>query len=103
MKHHPHFRALLAVPGAERLAYGARMLTEGGLRSLPQFHFPGGANDGEGAFFSHSHCALSDAPPLPAPSTPAHERNRRRAYAFIATQCTARLPAVEASTTRGDV
>ncbi|KAJ6521389.1 FAD/NAD-P-binding domain-containing protein [Mycena vulgaris] len=43
MKHHPHFRALLAAPGAERLAYGARTLTEGGLQSLPQLHFPGGA------------------------------------------------------------
>ncbi|KAJ6619199.1 hypothetical protein B0H10DRAFT_1189012 [Mycena sp. CBHHK59/15] len=43
MKHHPHFRALLSSPGAERLAYGARTLTEGGLQSLPQLHFPGGA------------------------------------------------------------
>ncbi|KAJ7692938.1 hypothetical protein B0H17DRAFT_1168966 [Mycena rosella] len=43
MKHHPHFRALLSGLGAERLAYGARTLTEGGLQSLPQLHFPGGA------------------------------------------------------------
>ncbi|KAJ6536511.1 hypothetical protein DFH09DRAFT_931199 [Mycena vulgaris] len=43
MKHHPHFRALFTAPGAERLAYGARTLTEGGLQSLPQLHFPGGA------------------------------------------------------------
>ncbi|KAJ7621656.1 FAD/NAD-P-binding domain-containing protein [Mycena polygramma] len=41
MKHHPHFRALLA--GGERLAYGARSLTEGGLQSLPRLDFPGGA------------------------------------------------------------
>ncbi|KAJ7179749.1 FAD/NAD-P-binding domain-containing protein [Mycena filopes] len=43
MKHHPHFRALLSSPGAERLAYGARALTEGGLQSLPRLDFPGGA------------------------------------------------------------
>ncbi|KAJ7080923.1 FAD/NAD-P-binding domain-containing protein [Mycena belliarum] len=43
MKHHPYFRALLSSPGAERLAYGARTLTEGGLQSLPQLDFPGGA------------------------------------------------------------
>ncbi|KAJ6617104.1 hypothetical protein B0H10DRAFT_2034748 [Mycena sp. CBHHK59/15] len=44
MKHHPYFRALLASsPSTERLAYGARALTEGGLQSLPQLHFPGGA------------------------------------------------------------
>ncbi|KAJ7106520.1 hypothetical protein C8R44DRAFT_714895 [Mycena epipterygia] len=43
MKHHPHFRALLGAPGAERLAYGARALTEGGLQSLPRLDFPGGA------------------------------------------------------------
>ncbi|KAJ7253222.1 FAD/NAD-P-binding domain-containing protein [Mycena rebaudengoi] len=48
MKHHPYFRALLG-PGRgdeeppERLAYGARALTEGGLQSLPRLHFPGGA------------------------------------------------------------
>ncbi|KAJ7270712.1 FAD/NAD-P-binding domain-containing protein [Mycena haematopus] len=41
MKHHPTFRALLA--DGERLAYGARTLTEGGLQSLPRLHFPGGA------------------------------------------------------------
>ncbi|KAJ7435031.1 FAD/NAD-P-binding domain-containing protein [Mycena galericulata] len=43
MKHHPHYRALLSSPGAERLAYGARALTEGGLQSLPRLDFPGGA------------------------------------------------------------
>ncbi|KAJ6560788.1 hypothetical protein DFH09DRAFT_1316402 [Mycena vulgaris] len=47
IKHHPHFRVLLGAPGAERLAYGARTLTEGGHQSLPQLHFPGGAKDGE--------------------------------------------------------
>ncbi|KAJ7907082.1 hypothetical protein B0H13DRAFT_2662519 [Mycena leptocephala] len=36
MKNHPHFRALLSNGGAERLAYGARTLTEGGLQSLPR-------------------------------------------------------------------
>ncbi|KAF7323870.1 Electron transfer flavoprotein-ubiquinone oxidoreductase [Mycena kentingensis (nom. inval.)] len=41
MKHHPHYRQLLA--SGERLAYGARALTEGGLQCLPQLHFPGGA------------------------------------------------------------
>ncbi|KAJ7612102.1 FAD/NAD-P-binding domain-containing protein [Roridomyces roridus] len=41
MKHHPHYRTLL--DGAERLAYGARSLTEGGLQSLPKLDFPGGA------------------------------------------------------------
>ncbi|KAJ7934334.1 FAD/NAD-P-binding domain-containing protein [Mycena leptocephala] len=45
MKHHPHFRSLLSNggAGAERLAYGARALTEGGLQSLPRLDFPGGA------------------------------------------------------------
>lgn len=44
MKHHPFLRALLDVPGATRLAYGARTMTSGGLQSLPsQLHFPGGA------------------------------------------------------------
>ncbi|KAJ7907085.1 FAD/NAD(P)-binding domain-containing protein [Mycena leptocephala] len=43
MKHHPHFRSLLSNGSAERLAYGARALTEGGLQSLPRLDFPGGA------------------------------------------------------------
>ncbi|KAJ7253205.1 FAD/NAD(P)-binding domain-containing protein [Mycena rebaudengoi] len=48
MKHHPYFRALLGPARGdeeppERLAYGARALTEGGLQSLPRLHFPGGA------------------------------------------------------------
>ncbi|KAJ7200876.1 FAD/NAD-P-binding domain-containing protein [Mycena pura] len=41
MKHHPHYRTLLA--SGERLAYGARSLTEGGLQCLPRLDFPGGA------------------------------------------------------------
>ncbi|KAJ6562289.1 hypothetical protein B0H19DRAFT_1144084 [Mycena capillaripes] len=47
MKHHPHFRSLLTGNEngkAERLAYGARTLTEGGLQCLPsRLDFPGGA------------------------------------------------------------
>ncbi|KAG6844846.1 hypothetical protein H0H87_003089 [Tephrocybe sp. NHM501043] len=49
MKHHPYYRDLLA--GAERLAYGARTLTEGGLQSVPRLHFPGGALIGCSAGF----------------------------------------------------
>ncbi|KAJ6461366.1 FAD/NAD-P-binding domain-containing protein [Mycena sanguinolenta] len=41
MKHHPSFRTLLT--GGERVAYGARTLTEGGLQCLPRLDFPGGA------------------------------------------------------------
>ncbi|KAJ6560748.1 hypothetical protein DFH09DRAFT_1316368 [Mycena vulgaris] len=77
MKHHPHFRALLTAPGAKRLAYGTRTLTEGGLQSLPQLHFPGGANDGKDVSFLHSHCGLADGLslfPLLAPATPTRER-----------------------------
>ncbi|KAJ6560881.1 electron transfer flavoprotein-ubiquinone oxidoreductase [Mycena vulgaris] len=43
IKHHPHFRVLLAAPDAERPAYGARTLSEDGLQNLPQLRFPGGA------------------------------------------------------------
>ncbi|KAG6884465.1 hypothetical protein C0993_010902 [Termitomyces sp. T159_Od127] len=49
MKHHPYYRDLLA--GAERLAYGARTLNEGGLQSVPKLHFPGGALIGCSAGF----------------------------------------------------
>ncbi|KAG5653783.1 hypothetical protein H0H81_010624 [Sphagnurus paluster] len=49
MKHHPYFRTLLA--GGERLSYGARVLTEGGLQSVPKLHFPGGALIGCSAGF----------------------------------------------------
>jgi electron-transferring-flavoprotein dehydrogenase len=55
MKHHPYFRSLLvptdAGPPAERIAYAARVLTEGGLQSVPKLHFPGGALIGCSAGF----------------------------------------------------
>lgn len=41
MKHHPYWRDLL--DKGERLGYGARVLTEGGLQSIPKLSFPGGA------------------------------------------------------------
>lgn len=49
MKHHPYFSKLLA--NGERLAYGGRTLNEGGLQSIPQLHFPGGALIGCSAGF----------------------------------------------------
>ncbi|KAF5381762.1 hypothetical protein D9615_005511 [Tricholomella constricta] len=49
MKHHPYYRELLA--GAERLSYGARVINEGGLQSVPKLHFPGGALIGCSAGF----------------------------------------------------
>lgn len=49
MKHHPYFASLLE--GGERIAYGARVLNEGGLQSLPKLHFPGGALIGCSAGF----------------------------------------------------
>lgn len=58
MKHHPYFRNLLTNTSTskgsftpERLAYGARVLTEGGLQSVPLLHFPGGALIGCSAGF----------------------------------------------------
>lgn len=51
LKHHPYFRSLLSSPSAERIAYGARVLTEGGLQSIPTLHFPGGALIGCSAGF----------------------------------------------------
>ncbi|KAM6501025.1 oxidoreductase [Amanita muscaria] len=51
MKHHPYFRDLLSSPSAERLAYGARVLNEGGLQSIPKLNFPGGALIGCAAGF----------------------------------------------------
>src|SRR5262245_18826162 len=42
MKHHPYFSKLLS-GDSTRIAYGARSLNEGGLQSVPQLHFPGGA------------------------------------------------------------
>lgn len=40
-KTHPKLRAMLA--GGKRLSYGARAISEGGLQSLPEMVFPGGA------------------------------------------------------------
>ena len=40
-KHHPKIKKLLA--GGKRLAYGARVVTKGGLQSIPKTAFPGGA------------------------------------------------------------
>ncbi|KAI0729914.1 FAD/NAD-P-binding domain-containing protein [Fomitopsis betulina] len=42
MKHHPYYRDLLS-GDSTRIAYGGRTLNEGGLQSLPQLDFPGGA------------------------------------------------------------
>ncbi|TIB67279.1 hypothetical protein E3P77_01700 [Wallemia ichthyophaga] len=49
MKHHPVFKDLL--DGGECIAYGGRSLNEGGLQSIPQLHFPGGALIGCSAGF----------------------------------------------------
>ncbi|MGH8260420.1 MAG: 4Fe-4S dicluster domain-containing protein, partial [Steroidobacteraceae bacterium] len=40
-KAHPAIRGYFA--GGRRIAYGARAITEGGLQSMPQLSFPGGA------------------------------------------------------------
>ena len=40
-KHHPKIARLLE--GGKRMAYGARAVTKGGLQSIPQVAFPGGA------------------------------------------------------------
>ena len=48
-KHHPSIRPMLE--GGERLSYGARAITEGGLQSLPKLTFPGGALIGCSAGF----------------------------------------------------
>jgi electron-transferring-flavoprotein dehydrogenase len=50
LKHHPYFATLLS-GDSMRVAYGARSLTEGGLQSVPQLHFPGGALIGCSAGF----------------------------------------------------
>ncbi|KAI0355284.1 FAD/NAD(P)-binding domain-containing protein [Trametes cingulata] len=50
MKHHPYFRDLLS-GDATRIAYGARVLNEGGLQSVPKLNFPGGALIGCSAGF----------------------------------------------------
>ena len=54
MKHHPYFRKLLSTTGTtpvERLSYAGRVLTEGGLQSIPKLDFPGGALIGCSAGF----------------------------------------------------
>jgi electron-transferring-flavoprotein dehydrogenase len=47
MKTHPHIAAMLE--GGKRIAYGARALAAGGLQSMPQLDFPGGALIGDDA------------------------------------------------------
>ncbi len=46
-KHHPKIKPHLE--GGERLSYGARAITKGGLQSQPQMHFPGGLIVGDDA------------------------------------------------------
>ncbi|MCJ9427574.1 electron transfer flavoprotein-ubiquinone oxidoreductase [Kordiimonas marina] len=48
-KTHPEVRKILE--GGRRVAYGARAINEGGLQSVPQLHFPGGAVIGCAAGF----------------------------------------------------
>jgi len=48
-KQHPSVRKFLE--GGKRIAYGARAITEGGLQSVPQLYFPGGALIGCSAGF----------------------------------------------------
>ena len=48
-KHHPAIRPYLE--GGKRIAYGARAITEGGLQSVPELVFPGGALIGCSAGF----------------------------------------------------
>ncbi|CCL98735.1 uncharacterized protein FIBRA_00740 [Fibroporia radiculosa] len=50
MKHHPYFVDLLS-GDSTRIAYGARVINEGGLQSIPRLHFPGGALIGCSAGF----------------------------------------------------
>ncbi|KAI0644154.1 hypothetical protein C8Q79DRAFT_1002101 [Trametes meyenii] len=50
IKHHPYFRNLLS-GDTTRIAYGARVLNEGGLQSVPKLNFPGGALIGCSAGF----------------------------------------------------
>ena len=49
LKLHPLIRDILE--GGERISYGARALTKGGLNSLPKFTFPGGVLAGDDAGF----------------------------------------------------
>ena len=46
-KHHPKIKQYL--DGGERIAYGARAITKGGLQSQPKMHFPGGLLIGDDA------------------------------------------------------
>jgi electron-transferring-flavoprotein dehydrogenase len=48
-KHHPKIERLLT--GGNRISYGARVITEGGLQSIPKLVFPGGALIGCSAGF----------------------------------------------------
>ena len=48
-KHHPVIKKILN--GGRRISYGARVITEGGLQSLPKIVFPGGALIGCSAGF----------------------------------------------------
>ncbi|WVQ94202.1 hypothetical protein IAU59_001280 [Kwoniella sp. CBS 9459] len=49
MKHHPFFANILK--DGQCIAYGARVLNEGGLQSIPKLNFPGGALIGCSAGF----------------------------------------------------
>ena len=49
VKHHPDIKQYLE--GGKRVGYGARALTEGGLQSIPELAFPGGALIGCSAGF----------------------------------------------------
>lgn len=61
-KLHPEIRKFLE--GGKRIAYGARALTAGGIKSLPKLVFPGGVLVGDDAGFLNaarikgSHCAI---------------------------------------------
>ena len=46
-KHHPVIKQVLT--GGQRLSYGARAITKGGLQSQPKMHFPGGLLLGDNA------------------------------------------------------
>jgi len=46
-KHHPKIRQHLS--GGERISYGARAITKGGMQSQPKMHFPGGLLIGDDA------------------------------------------------------
>jgi electron-transferring-flavoprotein dehydrogenase len=64
-KTHPSIRGFFE--GGKRVCYGARAIASGGLQSLPQLVFPGGALIGDEAGFLNasrikgSHCAIKSA------------------------------------------